>query len=302
VRWLKVSIEQDASGFAGALQVREGQQTSERREVHAPSCAQVSDALAVVTAIALAADATAVGGSPAASAPVGAPTAAAPVPSVAVAAAAVAPAAEPAARERSVHVVRLSDSFEVPAGKLAFEYLRGYQLSAGVALGVIPNLTFPRVDFAMSTASLVKTPGDSDYLFVGGLRVRWSFLGLATHRSPGFSTRMWGLKAGLGSCGPLIYNPRGLILSLCSEIAAGAMALETKDAAEVKTQTKTVGVGTAGVELVSQYNLGSLLSVDLRAGGEMWLSKLTAERPDGSQLFHSAMFNAYVLAGLGLHF
>ena len=296
-----MSIEQDASGFAGALQVREGEQTSERREVHAPSCAQVSDALAVVMAIALGADATAPGSSPAASAPVGAPAAVAPLPSVAVAAAAIAPA-EPAARERSVHVVRLSDSVDVPAGKLGFEYLRGYQLSAGAALGVIPHLTLPRVDFAMSTTSLVKTPGDSDYLFAGGLRVRWSFLGLATHRSPGFSTRMWGLKAGLGSCGPLIYHPRGLILSLCSEIAAGAMALETKDAAGVKTQTKTVGVGTAGVELVSQYNLGSLLSVDLRAGGEMWLSKLTAERPDGSQLFHSSMFNAYVLAGLGLHF
>lgn len=302
VRWLKVTIEQDAAGFSGALQVRDGEQTSERREVHALSCAEVSDGLAVVAAIALAADAPAASSVPAASAPAASAPAAAAPPHVAAAAAAVAPAAAPATRERDVHVVRLSDSVDVPAGKLGFEYLRGYHLSAGVALGVIPNLTLPRIDFALSSSSLVKTPGDADYLIGAGLRVRWSFLGVATHRSAGFSTRIWGLKAGLGNCGPLIYNPRGLILSLCSEIAAGAISLETRDATGTSTQSKAVGVGTAGIELVSQYNLGSLLHVDLRAGGEMWLSKLTVERPDGGRLFRSSTFNAYVLAGLGLQF
>jgi hypothetical protein len=113
---------------------------------------------------------------------------------------------------------------------------------------------------------------------------------------------VWGIKAGLGGCGPLLYDPKGLVLSICSEIAAGAMAVETKDATGNVTQNKTVGLGTASIELASQYNIGSLFHLDLRAGGEMWLSKLTAERPDGTRLFESSTFNAYLLAGLGLHF
>jgi hypothetical protein len=300
-RWLQVVIEQNASGFSGALQVRDGEQTSERREVHGPSCAEVSDALAVVTAIALAANGSPLpaANSPTANSPTAAaPAASSPPPALAVAA----PNTPPAARERSVRVVRLSDSVDVPAGKLGFEQLRGYTLSAGAALGVIPGVTLPRFDFALTNASLVKTPGDADYL-LGGFRIRWTVLGVGTHRSPGFSTRVWGIKAGLGGCGALLYDPTGLVLSICSEIAAGAMAVETKDdATRDVTQNKTVGVGTASLELASQYNIGSLFHLDLRAGGEMWVSKLTAERPDGTRLFESSTFNAYLLAGLGLHF
>jgi hypothetical protein len=305
-RWLQVVIEQHASGFTGALQVRDGEQTSERREVHGPSCAEVSDALAVVTAIALSADANplpVVGSVPANSPGANSPTAAAPAASSLAAAPAVAvPSAPPAAPERSVHVLRWSDSVDVPAGKLGFEQLRGYTLSAGAALGVIPGVTLPRFDFAVTSASLVKTPGDADYL-LGGFRIRWSFLGVGTHRSPGFSTGVWGIKAGFGGCGALLYDPRGLILSICPEIAAGAMAVETKDDATGSvTQNKTVGIGTASLELASQYNIGSLFHLDLHAGGEMWVGKLTAERPDGTRLFESSTFNAYLLAGLGLHF
>jgi len=197
----------------------------------------------------------------------------------------------------------MRDSVDVPAGKLGVGALRGYTLSAGAALGVIPGVMLPRFDFALTSATVVKTPGDADYLLPGTFRVRWTVLGVGTHRSPGFSTGVWGIKAGLGACGPLLYDPTGLVLSVCSEVAAGAMAVQTKDdATGAITQNKTVGVGTASFELASQYNLGSAFHLDLRAGGEMWLSKLTAERPDGTRLFESSTFNAYVVAGLGLHF
>jgi hypothetical protein len=69
-----------------------------------------------------------------------------------------------------------------------------------------------------------------------------------------------------------------------------------------RTQQKDVGIGTVSVELDTQYNLGSHFHVQLQLGGEMWMTKITAERPDGSQFFHSAMFNAFVMAGLGLQF
>ena len=167
---------------------------------------------------------------------------------------------------------------------------------------MIPQLTLPRFDFTISRANLVSAPGDQDFLLGGVLHVRWSFLGPAEHHAPGFDTRVVAIKAGIGSCTPLTYDPNGLVLELCSEIAAGAMGLETHDAAGNKTQSKTVGIGTFSVEAHAQYSLGSTLYVDLNLGGELWVSKVSAERPDGSQLFHSSTFNAYALAGLGLRF
>jgi hypothetical protein len=199
-------------------------------------------------------------------------------------------------------LVTWKDDVQVPAGKLAIGYQAGYTLTAGAALGVIPNLTLPRIDFAISRTNIVTTPADEDYVIAGALRVRWSIFLPATYRSAGYSTRVLGLKAGIGACTPLTYDPLGLTVKACSEIAAGVMSLETTDGSGVRTQNESTGIGTASVELNTQYNLGSLLHLDLQLGGEMWLTKLTAERPDGSQLFHSSLFNAYALVGLGLNF
>ena len=55
-RVLVVAITKDDRGFAGAFQVRDDGTASDRREVHGQSCAEVADAMAVVTAIALRAD------------------------------------------------------------------------------------------------------------------------------------------------------------------------------------------------------------------------------------------------------
>ena len=55
-RVMVVAIRKNAGGFSGAFQVRDEQAASNKREVHGPSCGEVVDALAVVTAIALRSD------------------------------------------------------------------------------------------------------------------------------------------------------------------------------------------------------------------------------------------------------
>lgn len=300
-RLLNVRIERAPGGFSGSLQVGTGRDASGARRVHAATCIEVSDALAVVAAIALG------GGSEtrvAAAEPVPASPAtpvtlsAATQPAVAI----LPPSIDPVLPPPRLQTILGKDEVDVTAGPLSFGYIGRYTLSAGAAFGVIPQLTLPRVDFSMSRAPLVTTPGDQSFLLGSAFRVRWSFLGPAVHHAPGFDTRVIAIKAGLGACTPFKYDPNALVIELCSEIAAGAMGLETRAADGTKTQSKTVGIGNASLELHSQYNFGSALYVDLNLGGEMWLSKVSAERPDGSRLFQSSTFNAYALAGLGLRF
>ncbi|HEU4578432.1 MAG TPA: hypothetical protein VFS67_09265 [Polyangiaceae bacterium] len=302
-RLFEVRIEHNANGFSGSFQIGEGSEASGARRVHGSTCAEVSDALAVVAAIALESGSEP---SPAAAPPDGAApvvtpvtVSVAPAPVVAVTPLSPAPV-EP--RAPTLKKVLYQDQVEVPAGQLSLGYMARYTLSAGAALGVIPGLTLPRLDFSIARANLVSAPGDQDFLLGAVFRVRWSFLGPAEYHAPGFDTQLWGLKAGLGSCAPLAYDPDGLVLELCSEFAVGVMGLDTRDAAGNKTQSKTVGLGTVSLEAHTQYSLGSSLYLDLNLGGELWVSKLSAERPDGSQLFHSSTFNAFAVAGLGLRF
>lgn len=304
-RLLRVLIERADGGFSGSLQVGEGAAASGARRVHAATCAEVSDALAVVAAIALEGDPEA-GSAPVSAVPVdsgasSAPRAVSVAPAPAVSVTTLATPVGPKAPR--LQTVMGEDSVEVEAGKLSFGNIVRYTLSAGAALGVVPHLTLPRFDFSISSARLVSAPGERDFLVGSVLRVRWTFLGPAEYHSAGFDTRVVAIKAGIGACTPLTYDPDGLVLELCSEIAAGAAGLETRDAAGNKVQSKTsIGIGTASFELHSQYNLGAALYVDLNLGGEMWMSKLSAESPDGNRLFRSSTFNAYALAGLGLRF
>jgi hypothetical protein len=201
-----------------------------------------------------------------------------------------------------VELVLGAERVPVEAGSLELGYVSGQSLRGGVAFGVIPNLALPRLDLSLSRSSRVTTPGNRDYLLGGIFRVRWSFLGVGTLRSQGLTTTVWGLKAGLGSCTPLVFQPRGFELKACAEIAVGIMDASTRDAAGIEIQDKQVGIGTAGLELDAQYNVNRMFHVGLTLGGEMWPSKVSAERPDGSSIFESNFFNAYALVGLGLRF
>src|SRR4051812_24164541 len=53
---LTVSIDEEAGAYRGSFQTSRGEQASTARDVHGASCAEVFDALAVMSAIALRAD------------------------------------------------------------------------------------------------------------------------------------------------------------------------------------------------------------------------------------------------------
>jgi len=106
----------------------------------------------------------------------------------------------------------------------------------------------------------------------------------------------------VNTCSSLDYDTAGFVALLCSSFTVGLMNLETKDAAGNYHQSKNIGLGAASLDFDARYNIGKLLHVSLAAGGELWLSRLSAERADGSELFHSRLFNANLQLGLGLHF
>lgn len=154
----------------------------------------------------------------------------------------------------------------------------------------------------LSRTNFITTPQGSGYIIGNVFGARWSFLGPATHHSDGFSTDISGFKAGVTACASLGYDTTGFVALLCSGFALGLVHLETKNAASDYEQSKDVGLGAATLELDARYNIGKYFHVGLALGGDFWISKLAAERPDGSELFHSNLFNASMQLGVGLHF
>lgn len=301
---LLVRIEPGEGGFTGSLVLRSGAEASEPRRVSGGSCAEVSDALAVVTAIALQRDAqaapTAVG------AATEAPQSAAPT---AAAAAASSGAAPPLAvppfdvgSSGPLEVVMVRKDLLVPSGRLVLGHISSYSLLAGVQLGAIPGVPLPRLDFDITRTNLVQTPGARAFVLGNQFRVRWTLLGLRQHRVEGYETSLLGLKAGIGSCTPFSYNPAGLILKACADFAVGMVDLSARPVSGGAKREETQGLATAGVELDLQYSVSRWLHLDLRAGTELWLNRISAEREDGSRLFQSPLLNAHVLVGVGLHF
>lgn len=299
VRTMVVRLDREAGGHRGSLQLQFEQSASDERQLRAESCAQVADGLAVVAAIALRGDedhsepdltqATA------AAAPA-APEATAPV--------ATKPVAEQPQRETRLRPIGSWGNEQLPVTKGELEVRRTLvaTLSGGLVLGAIPGVVLPRYDLTLSRTNFITTPEGSSYIIGNVFGVRWSYLGTATHHRDGFSTDISGFKAGVTACGSLTYDTTGFVLLVCSGFAAGLVHLETKDAASDYEQSKDVGLGAATLELDARYNIGKYFHIGLAVGGDIWVSKLTAERADGSELFHSNLFNANMQLGVGLHF
>jgi len=288
-RSLEISIEEGASGFRGSVLVRGKDGASDAREVYAEGCSEVVNGLAVVTAIAL-------GGPRAvpASAPATARADAASVPQV--------PAPPPDDSHLQALNLRGVDSIRVGAGTLGVNSAVTYSVSGGLAVGVVPSLVLPRYDLSLSRANFVTPPEGRHYLVGNVVRVRVSWLGDATYRSADTSTRLYGISFGIDLCAAPVYDRRGVVLLACIEYAGAAMNLETHDATSGATTSKTAGFGTVGVNAELQYNLGARFHLDLRAGTDVSVNPLTAERADGSRIFHAQPFSGFVVAGLGLHF
>lgn len=296
VRTMVVKLDRDANGHSGSLQLRFDQTVSDPRQLRAESCAQVAEGLAVVAAIALrgAEDVS----EPAVSeaAPTATPEA--------TALPATQPAASEAPRETRLRTVGAWGNEKVPVTKGELEVSRSLvaTLSGGLVLGAIPGVVLPRYDLSLSRANFITTPQGSNYLIGSVFGVRWSHLGPATHHSAGFSTDISGFKAGVTACASLIYDTSGFVALFCTGFAVGLVHLETKDASSDYEQSKDVGLGAATLELDARYNIGKYFHLGLTVGGDFWISKVTAERADGSELFQSNLFNANMQLGLGLHF
>jgi hypothetical protein len=294
---IAVSLRRDAQEHSGSLQLRSGEAPSEPRTVHAASCAEVADALAVVTAIAL--------GAPddgATSEPVGAGSASAasePAPPASTAATPSPPAPHTTLRQAGAWG---REAVPVTSGELQVDSSIGATLSGGVVLGAIPGVVLPRFDLELTRANFISTPARDSYLIGSVFGVRWSYFGTATHATDGYSTDVSGFKVGINACAPLHYDTTGFVFLFCSGFAVGRMQLETQEEGGSYRQSKGVGLGTASIELDGRYNLGKYFHVSLALGGEFWLSELTAERADGSELFHSRLFNGNAQLGVGLHF
>ncbi len=297
LRAIVVSLRRDEREHTGSLQLQGNAAPSEPRVVHAESCAEVADALAVVAAIALGAPDEAPAPQPAASA----------VPVVTAEAAPAPPATPPAQPPPpDTHLKNAGlwgpEAVRVTSGELRVDRSIAATLSGGVVLGAIPGVVLPRFDLNLSRANFISTPDRTNYLIGNVFGVRWSYLGNATHTADGYSTDISGFTAGVNACTSFAYDTTGFVFLLCGGFAVGRMHLETRALEGDYQKAKDIGLGTASLELNSRYNIGQHFHVALALAGEFWVSELTAERADGSQLFHSNLFNANAQLGFGVHF
>jgi hypothetical protein len=299
---LRVSLVQDAAGFRGTLQATNEDATSALREVHGATCQEVFDALSIVGATALnpQGDST-----PAASGPPKAVTVAA----TEAAATTTTTSREPEPTTTTFSHGRLRATKElvnaqipVEAGTLRFDYARAVTASVGAQFGLVPGTVMPRYELSLTTASLVTTPGGNTYMHGVIPRVTLSYLGESSYKTADASTDLRGFEFSAGVCWSPLYDTRGLVALFCAHYGAGFMNLRTKDAEGTEIQNKTSGLGFAGLGIEAQYNLGSLLHLSLKLGGDVMVDSFSAERPDGSRIFESSRFTGYGTLGLGIHF
>jgi hypothetical protein len=295
-RVLVVAITKDDRGFAGAFQVRDDGTASDRREVHGQSCAEVTDALSVVAAIALRSDA--------ASAAVPIAAVAPPPPPAAT------PAPNPPGAKRFVgHTAFFSPSTKevlVSSGTLRFDRQQAFGISAGAVAGLVPTLLIPHYDFSGTVVNFVTMPDGSQRIDGSVTKVRVSALGPATYRSPSTTTSLAGFSFGISLCGSPHYDTRGLVLLICGEYGGGLMHLVTKGTDGSQIQSKNTGFGTLALEAQLQYNLGPHFFVQANVSGGGTVGDISAEHLDGTPIFGESSLWGHWLAsgdvGLGLHF
>lgn len=304
-RTMIVSLRREASEHTGSLELRLDDMASDARQLHAASCTEVAEALAVVAAIALR-------GADEGPATVDAQPAPSPAPEPVAAAAPslIAPPAQPSspsteapdeARLRSAALWG-NEELSVAAGPLKVKRILATTLSGGVVVGAIPGVVLPRYDLTLTSTNFITTPQRTSHLIGGVFGVRWSYLGNATHHSGSYATEMNGFKAGVLGCTSLTYDANGFVALFCSGFMLGLLHLETKDTASAYRKADDVGFGAATIELNARYNFGKYVHVGLAVGGDFWVGKLAAQRADSSELFHSRFFNGNAQLGLGLNF
>lgn len=223
-RRLVVSIRRGAAGFEGAFHVRDGRDATNNREVAGPSCAEVADALAMVTAIAL--DTAAQAGAGAGAPPSPAVVAAAPETSAtrggtgSAAGSSLARAQDGLRGSTRIFPAR-SETLQVHAGALHFDLARTVTIHAGASAGLIPSVVLPRYDLSMVAASFITTP-DGDQRISGVIfqpRLSFSVEAPTNHRTRRPTLRV--CPSALIFASHRFTTPRGW--SCCSAVATGAV-------------------------------------------------------------------------------
>jgi hypothetical protein len=297
-----VSISRAENGFAGAFQVRDGGEATNKREVRGASCREVADALAVVTAIALQGDAG--GGGKAQPAPASSPprvTEVSPGPDPAPASP---PPPQPSKRLRGRTRLGYAnpESVTVPAGTIRFEGALTWDAYAGAAVGIIPSLVLPHYDIAGIVANFVTTPDGAQRIAGIVLRTHVGIMGPGTYRSSSAKTDVIGGAFGIDLCQSPRYDTGGLVLLFCVGYAGGFMNLNTTGLDGTSIQTKTAGFGEVALSGEIQYYLGAGFHVAARLGGGFAVGQLTAEGADGSRIFASQPWSGDFMLGVGRRF
>lgn len=326
---LRARIVADGEGFEGTLQLSAPDSAEPgMRRVRGRSCAEVVDALAAVAAIALAERAQ---GRPAAFAaptpatPVEAPPAVAapvtePAPPEPSEPAAPAPAAAPRdprtlhAEESLVTPMRLHRELPVEQGVLSLDRSLDLTLMGGAAFGLVPGQVVPRFDLMSVQGSLLSLPGEGPSYLASPLWVaRLTVFGPTSHDSAGSSTDLFGLGAGGGTCTALAHDRGGLTALFCGELGFNVVSLRTRGNGVVDEQSKTRAYGNVGLFGHVQYAISPGLHLALRAGIDSTTYAWSAERDDGSEIFHGTRWgrgggfdgyglSGYVELGLGVRF
>jgi hypothetical protein len=273
-RRFQVTIAKDASGYVGSFRVGRPQGDSAERAVHAPSCHEVVDGLAVAAALALQA-----------SSPEAAQAAPSP-PSV------VPPLARqpPTRRDEGAAPERLALG---PAFSLtAF---------GGLAFGFVPSTPMPRYELAVTWASLAREANRGR--IVGPvMRLGLNLYGGVSYEMNGVSTNLGAQALTVGPCYAPFYDEQGLVLMTCLDLAAGLMGASSTDRETGAAHSDSFGFGSVGAGLEAAYNIGRHFHFAFRAGANALVAPISVKGADGSELFRSSRYNGFATIGAGGHF
>jgi hypothetical protein len=122
------------------------------------------------------------------------------------------------------------------------------------------------------------------------------------YRSRYGTTTAGGFGIGADLCSPLDYDRMGLTMLLCAEFMGGYFGVQTTSPSGVTGATVIKGFSTGGLGIDFAYNFGRHFHVGLKTGAALAIGNLTAEAPDGSQIFKSDALSLHGMIGAGGHF
>ena len=288
----EVRIRASEPGFAGSLSVRSADVTSRAREVQGTSCEEVVEALAVVTAIALNEKTTGASSTE--------PPSVAPVAAASGVAAAPAPQPPRAARPAPIHAVTTlgRKTIAVPAGNVRLDHRFEIAGFGGVVLGLIPGQAVPRIDVSAARANFVTLPNGESHLLGTIARLRGSLLLNQSFHQADTEVELGGQQLGVGLCSSPYYREDGLVLLGCADLAIGLMQLKIREPG-LAERSQTMGFGQLGLSAEASYHFGRHFLLAAKLGIDVPVTRLEADRADGSRIFQSSAVMGSGMLGLG---